>query len=496
MTVLLPTAPAPERPLWLPARFSLPLGVSPDDGFDWVANPKFPSHGYWLLRLVDKVWKLPDGSAIQLDIWQRWLIIAALEVYPEGHPRAGELRYRQVLVSVSRQNGKSVLGAIFGLYGLVREAGALVIGIASSAEQARIIYARLLIVIRGNKRLAAKFKRLTDTRGIQSVDGGRYEIKPSKSAAVQGLDLTVGLADELHITKRELWSDMVNGTAARRNGIVIGLTTAGDENSELLIDLYELAEDAPERFGFFIWEAPEARVPEDDETLGQYLIAASPGLACGRLDLETAISDVRGMAPADVIRYRLNRFTASTNAFITATLWASRKRKADEFPAGRPVFTIDRTPDWGFAAIVATIKHGERTSAELVASIAKPSLSQLVNVCVDLARHQPLTFAMDWYALKDLGNELKKRGLPVWGASQGDVMNGSALLYAKLATGDLEHDGSELLNLQAPRTVRKSVGDGFRISRKDSSIEIDGIMALALGVLAAETQTDDTLQVF
>lgn len=487
MTMLLeaPTTPAPGTPAWMPARFSTPLAVD------------FPSHGDWLLRLVDKVWKLPDGSPIHLDEWQRWLIRSILELYPAGHPRAGELRYRQVLVSVSRQNGKSVLGAIFALYGLVREAGALVIGIASSAEQARIIYTRLLAVIRGNKTLAAQFARLTDTRGIQSIDGCRYEIKPSKSAAVQGLDLTVGIADELHLTKRELWSDMVNGTASRHNGIVIGLTTAGDDTSELLIDLYATADAAPERFGYFIWEAPEARVPADDETLGRYLMAASPGLAAGRLDLETAISDVRGMAEADVIRYRLNRFTASSDTFISASLWAANRRPAGAtFPAGRPIFAIDRTPDWGFASIHATIKTGDTTSAELVASIAKPSLTQLVNVCVDLARHQPVTFAMDGYALRDLGAELKKRGLPVWIATQGDVMSGSAMLYAKLAAGHLAHAGDELMTLQVPRTVRKNVGDGFRISRKDSSIEIDGVMSLALGVLAAETRADDTLQVF
>src|SRR6218665_2015902 len=118
----------------MPTRFSAPLGED------------FPSHGDWLLRLVDKVWRLPDGRPVGLGVWQRWLIRAILEIYPVGHPRAGELRYRRVLVSVGRQNGKSILGAIFGLYGLVREAGALVIGIASSAEQARIIYTRLLAV--------------------------------------------------------------------------------------------------------------------------------------------------------------------------------------------------------------------------------------------------------------------------------------------------------------------------------------------------------------
>ncbi|RZU66756.1 phage terminase [Microterricola gilva] len=483
MTLLL-EAPASSPP-WMPTRYSLPLAED------------FTTHGDWLLRLVDVVWRLPDGSALELDEWQRWLIRAMLETYPAGHKRAGELRYRQVLVSVSRQNGKSVLGAILGLYGLVREAGALVIGIASSAEQARIIYARLLSVIRGNKSLAARFARLTDTRGIQSLDGGRYEIKPSKSAAVQGLDLTVGLVDELHITKPELWSDMVNGSAARRSGVVIGLTTAGDDSSELLLQLYKNAEDPGARFGFFIWEAPEARIPEDDETLGAYLCAASPGLACGRLDLETAISDVRGLPEPDAIRYRLNRFTASSNAFITLDLWSKQRRPSGQaFPSGRPIFTFDRTPDWGFAAITATVKAGPDTHSELVASITNPNLEQLVAVAVELNRFSPVVFAMDGYALKDLGLELKKRGLPVWIANQGDVINASALLYAKLSTGKLWHAGDPLLTLQVPRTVRKNIGEQFRISRGDSSIEIDGVLSTAIGVLAAETRSDDTLQVF
>lgn len=470
----------------MPARYTKPL------------TAKFDSHGDWLLRLVDVVWRLPDGSRLQLDEWQRWLIRSMLEVYPASHPRAGQLRYRQVLVSMSRQNGKSVLGAILALYGLIREAGALVIGVASSAEQARIIYTRLLAVIRGNKSLAAKFARLTDTRGIQAFDGGRYEIKPSKSAAVQGLDLTVGLIDELHITRRELWSDMVNGSRARRDGIVIGLTTAGDETSELLLELYEIAENPPERFGVFIWEAPEARVPADDRTLAKYLRAATPALACGRLDLSTEIADVRGMAAPDAIRYRLNRFVALTNAFITGEDWARRRRPhTAAFPEGRPTFSVDITPDWGFAAIVATIRDDDEVAhTELVASLARPTLTQLVNVCAALSRHNPDTYVMDRFQLKGLAEELQRRGLPVMFATQADIVNASALLHAKIKTGKLSHAGDDVLTLQVPRTVRKNVGDGFRISRKDSSIEIDAVMATALGVLAVETRRETPPQIF
>lgn len=477
----------PELANWLPARHSAPLAAD------------FPSHGDWLLDLVDLVWTLPDGSTLVLDEWQRWLIRAALETYPEGHSRAGELRYRQVLISMGRQNGKSVLGAVFGLYGLIREAGALVIGVASSAEQARIIYTRLLSVVKGNAALSQRFERLTDTRGITSKDGGRYEIKASKSAAVQGLDLTVGLCDELHIMKPELWTDMVNGTRARRNGIVVGITTAGDENSELLKGLYAQVESGPgERFGYFIWEAPDSLISDDDETFGQYLMAANPAAACGRLDLETVIGDVRGQPETDILRYAFNRFVAAQTVFISAESWLRCTRADGEsMPTGRPVFAIDRTPDWGFASIVAAVKDDRGiVHSEVVASVTRPDLEQLVSIAAQLAVHSPVAFVMDSYSLGDLGKELKKRGLPAHMGTQADAINASARLYARIKAQTVRHAGDPLLSMQMPRTIRKNVGNNFRISRKDSSVEIDAVIATSLAVLVAETKTDTPLQVF
>ncbi len=83
--------------------------------------------------------------------------------------------------------------------------------------------------------------------------------------------------------------------------MVFGITTAGDESSILLKDLYETgaksvaSDPSLERFGFFEWSAPEARVPESDEELLEYLKAANPALACGRIDSENVLSDVRAM---------------------------------------------------------------------------------------------------------------------------------------------------------------------------------------------------------
>lgn len=326
----------------------------------------FTTDADWFLVIVVHAWETAFPG-FELDKWQIELLRRVLETYPPGHARAGQLRFRQVVISLARQNGKSVLGAILGLYGLLRDmAQALVIGLASSAEQARIIYERTLLVIGANEALRARFARLTDTRGIRTKLGGKYEIKAAKSAALQGLAISLGLVDELHLLVADLWNALVSGTGGRDGGIVIGITTAGDDNSALLIQLYETGDKAIagdpelERFGFFVWEAPEARRPTDRDELVSYLLAANPSLAEGRIPLENVLADIAPAPDSEVIRYRLNRFVAAATAFITGEAWAARRRAPEvPFPDGRPFFAIDRTPDWGFASITATIKAGE-----------------------------------------------------------------------------------------------------------------------------------------
>lgn len=489
----MPTPPYSDIAAWPPTRCTPPL------------SPEFRSAFDPFRAVFRIVWQHAFG--FEFDVWQEELLRAVLEVFPEGHPRTGQLRFRQVVISLARQNGKTEIAAALGLWALLREAGALVIGIASSREQATLVYERTMQAINRNPALRAKFARLTDTRGIATKAGGRYELKAAKSAALQGLPIRLGLVDELHLLKRALWTDLVNGTGGRPDCLVAGITTAGDSQSELLIDLYRLGGEAIEegdaaRFGFFVWEAPESRIPEDDETLGRYLAAASPAIACGRLDLETVISDVRGLPEPDVIRYRFNRFLdAAQAAFIPVGVWRGAQRtEGDGWPAGvRPVFTFDRTPDWSFASIVATAKDAEGViHAELVASLRSPNLAQLVEIAAKLhARHTPASIAHDGYGLRDFGKELRRRGIATHVGTPADAINAAGTLYAKAAGGDLRITPAPLLDQQAARAIRKNIGDAFRISRTDSAVEIDAMNALALGVLVAEVTPDTpVVQVF
>lgn len=478
----------PQTKSWPPPRYSEPL------------CPDFPSDGEWLLKLVDLCWRNDDGSRMVLDHWQRQLILHVLELYPEGHPKAGQLRYRECFVSVARQNGKSVLGSILAVYGLLREKGALVIGLASSADQARIIYDRLLQLIKTEPLLAKRFKKATDTRGIHATNGSVYHIKASKSGAVQGLATSLGIIDELHITSPALWSDLVNGTSAKVRGMVFGITTAGDEESELLIRLYKTAEDdPPERFGYFIWEAPEASVPEDDDLLADYIRAANPSVAEGRRDIADEIAALRNMPEADALHYRLNRFVASLNPFLPYEKWkAAQAAPGYEFPSSGPlVFTVDLTPEDSYATITATRKTPDgHLHTELVAWLVHPTSETLIRVLEKLWRHSPTTYAGDGYKLRPVLTELKRRGYPVHIGTQTDAINSASVLYSKVMQGALTHAGDPLLDMQMPRAVRKNKGDVYRIDRSSSSVEIDAVIATALGVYVAEQQQELPLQVF
>jgi len=163
----------------LPAIYTKPL------------QQNFFTDGDRLIELVNLAWKSPEQpEGLELDGWQKWLLKHMLERYPGTHPLyPNQLRYRQVIVSVGRQNGKSLLGAILGIYGLLlHNQGAQVISLASSTDQARIIYSRVLFTIQQNEWLAKRFKKATEQRGILTADGsGRYDVKAAKESALQGI---------------------------------------------------------------------------------------------------------------------------------------------------------------------------------------------------------------------------------------------------------------------------------------------------------------------
>jgi phage terminase large subunit-like protein len=464
----------------------------------------FPTDGDLLIRLAEQVWRIPedDYKPLRLHDWQKDLLRRVLERYPEDHPDpelAGRLRYKQVLVSVPRKQGKSVLGALMALYGmLLHDPAPEVLSVAASAEQARIVYRRLLYQINNTPALKRRMMRATDTRGIYlSGREGSYKAVAANASTLQGLHPSLVVFDELHVSKDTVWTAMALGSATRKDGMLFGITTAGDDNSSLLIHLYETAvaaidgDETLERFGAFIWEAPEGCTLDDQEAVKQ----ANPALREGHLSWSNVKNELATMPESDARRYRLNQFVSATNTWVPIDAWT--KCAGEALPLGpETFFAIDRTPDWSYASIVAARKTGDVTHTELVASFTNPTQEQLVEACITLSQHQPEAYVMDNFVLNGLAEELRKRGLRVKTYTLKDVCAAGSMTYSKVLQGLISHANDPLVNIQNTKAVRKAVGEAWRISRRHSTTEIDAVMATTFAVYAAETTERETVQVF
>lgn len=485
MTVLEAVETTTQR--WMPRVYTQPL------------QTPMVSDGPKLRKFAELFWRTEDGKPLVLDDWQAWVIDAILERYPDDWPveeLRGRLRYRQVVIGIARQQGKSLIAGLLGLWGLLmHNEGAYVIGIASNADQATVVYNRVKHVIHGHQSLNRRFKA-TGTRGITRLDrAGWYKVKPAKADAIQGQVVTVGLADELHVMPEDLYDGMVLGARAQPDGIVIGISTAGDDNSVLAKRLWkqghEAVADPHSRFGFFLWTAPEGCAVDDPEAL----MDANPALVSGRLSLAAVQEDVRRMPEDAARRFILNQFVAAQSTWLPMTMWHRAAGGPVPVTDGA-VFTVDRTPSWEYATITATVKTEGGVHTGVIASIRKPNPEWLLDLCIRLQKHNPNTYVMDGYTLGDLGRELQKRGMPVKVYRQSDVTNACATAYALIAQGKVTHQSDPLLSQQMPFAVKKNVGDAWRISRQASSQSIDGVMATVMGIHAAVTIEDTGIPIY
>ena len=109
---------------------------------------------------------------IELFPWQRWLLIHALELLPDG-----SLRFRNVVVLVARQNGKSTLSIILSLFWMYVLGRDLVIGTAQDLDVAEEIWQGAVDIVEETPDLSAMLERVVKVNGKKSLElnsGERY----------------------------------------------------------------------------------------------------------------------------------------------------------------------------------------------------------------------------------------------------------------------------------------------------------------------------------
>lgn len=467
----------------LPARFTPPL------------SDNFPTDGDRLIDLIELCWVTPESDTpLKLDEWQKWLLRAMLERYPDDHEtHPGELRFRQIVVSLGRQNGKSVLGGALALEALAFRRGDC-LSLASTREQASIIYSRVKHVIDSTAWLSKRFKKTTETRGLAKTDGsGKYNVSPARESSLQGI--TIGgrcILDEGHLAKRGIWTAALKGTAAVAGAQVVMITTAGDQESQTLIDLYRSAEQAIagdknlERFGAFIWEAPANSQLDDPEAIK----AANPAVEAGRIPIDRVLQDIQTQPEHEVRRYTLNQFISGVReTWLPGDLFRRASGTGIE-NIENAILGIDVTRNFEHATIAAAKRVGDNFETELVASLVNPTEDKLVDLIVQICRkHAINAVALDDRGMHSLHRKLKDKGITVWNLWNKEINTACMTAYSMFANGRVTHNNDPLLVMQNGQAVAKYVGEYWQISRKDSIGDIDALLATVWALHVANAQT-------
>lgn len=289
----------------------------------------------------------------------------------------GTRRFRKGYIGVAKKNGKSALASALSLYLLMAdgEPGSEVYNLANDRDQASIVFNESANMAESSPGL---YRRLQVTRASKLI---RY---PHRKAFLKALSAEVptkeginahGLIfDELHAQKtRELWDAVVYSGAARRQPLLLAITTAGYDKESICHEQYSKAKrvldgrEIDPSFFAFVAEAGEA----DDWSDPAVWRKANPSLGV-TIDEETFRQEFED-ARLSVVkenafrRYRLNQWTAQEVKWIREEDWDANDLELNhEALLGATCFAgIDMSTTTDISAVVLVFPHEDGTVSVL-----------------------------------------------------------------------------------------------------------------------------------
>lgn len=474
---------------------------------EWAGRPyRFDRQSAWMAFLL---WALFGWQARQLDgKWYR--------------------RFRSAYVSVARKNGKTVLSAIVALYMLAFdcEPGAEVYFAATKRDQAKIGWRQAADFIRRSRdrEFRGLFRVIRSTSHL-SVDDDAVCIALGRDAdTLDGLNPHLGVIDELHAHRtRDTWDVIESGMAARRQPLILGITTAGASATGLCWDadrdaqriLQGVLEDDT-LFAFI------ARLdPGDDWADESVWCKANPNLGVS-VQLDKLRSDCRKAKnnPAylgEFRRKRCNEWVSASTVWLPVEAWNACERPIglDDL-GGLELFAAVDLAKWhDFVALVVVGRRGEEYLVWPFFWFPEAGIAERVKetrVPVDVWRDRGLVSAtpgeitdqdyiverlqqlratqrvaevpLDPREAWKLATDLQKLGFSVTESNQGYWLSGAMKETERLVREKkLVHNGDPVLRWMISNVVATTNEQGrIKPDKKRSGDCIDGAVALIMAV--------------
>lgn len=292
------------------------------------------------------------GRPFELDPWQR---DATATLFGWRRPD-GTRRYRRAYIQVARKNGKTtwVAGKTLYLLACDGEPGAEIYTAATKREQQ--LYKIAASMVRRNPALRKRIRVLRSYhRMVHAASDSIFEALPGVADAGHSLNPSAVVADELHLWPNNgLWESLETGQGARAQPMLLGITTAGNDEQSLCAELYREA--CAVRDG-------EADVPEllpvihevardEDWTDESVWPKANPGLGHS-VQIEKLREECRRAkrTPSYENTFRqlyLDQWTQSAKRWVSSEAWRRCHVPRDQWP------DLTGLPSWGGLDLGAT----------------------------------------------------------------------------------------------------------------------------------------------
>lgn len=441
------------------------------------------------------------GDKLTLRAWQRELVRHLFARRSDGRRR-----YRVALIGMPRKSGKSALGSLLALDGLLFDGvGAEVFSAAAEKEQARIVFGEAKRTVAASGDLSGYVTPLRDVLEVPATNSV-YRVLSAEAYSKEGLNISRAIVDELHAHQSpDLWEVMTQASAARRDPLVIAITTAGvmtdvrgeDSVCHRLwkhgVDVASGAVDDPSFF-FAWWGAPEGADHRDPEVWR----AANPGYD-DLIDPEDFESVIARTPESTFRTKRLNMWVASRTTFLPAGAWdaiVDAQRLIED--GTRVVLGFDGSRSGDTTALVGV------TVEDVPHVFVLDVWERPPHAPVDwqVPRHEVLDairdacgtydvreVAVDMYLWQTEMSDLEAEGIPIVAMSQqaSTMVPATQRFYEAVTGARLTHDGDSRLARHIGNAVLRRSRSGDQLSKETphSPNKIDAAVAVVMALSRA-----------
>lgn len=453
--------------------------------------------------------------------WQQQVLDVALEVVPavgaDGEPRflpdgsrAMMLAYREVIVTVPRQSGKTTFWLTLACHRAAPLPGA-----RPWAGPQRMAFTmqdgwsahKKLTTDHGPKLINSLIKPMLDTSAARDgmtkgagnaallfKGGSRIDVLSSTETSGHGLTLDLAGIDEAFADvdgRRE--QSLLPTMATRQSPQILVISTAGTDASIYLKRKVELGRAAVEddvRTGvaYFEWSAPEDGEPfpdghlskfDDPETWRRCMPALGHTISIGVVE-----HALQTMSEGDFRRAYLNQWTASDERVISDEAWLAVCDPIAS-PAGDLTMAIDISPDRSSSAIAVADDSGV---VELIESAEGETTAERI---IGMAQRAGARIVLDVGGpAGSLVADIEASGVDLIKMRSATVTQACGSFYDAVAEQKVSVRHDRRLDAAVAHAGKHPVGDAWRWTRRGSG-DVTPVVAATLAHWAAKLPREE-----